>query len=61
MKITPERLIGYKHGERGLDWADCLVFVGSCAVVYGAGLIFQPAAYIIGGTMMIYLGICLER
>ena len=43
------------------DWADAAVTVGACSVVYGAWLIFQPLGPIIGGMMLLYLGIAMER
>ena len=34
-----------------------LVLVGACLTVYGVFLIYPPAAYIVAGTSLVYVGL----
>lgn len=38
------------------DWSDALVFLGAAAAVYGVSLIYIPAAWIVGGLILVGLG-----
>lgn len=46
---------------RGVDWTDGLIAIGCGVVVYGVSLIFEPAAYLVGGGMLISGGVLLGQ
>jgi hypothetical protein len=46
---------------RELDWTDGVITLGCGVVVYGVSLIFEPAAYLVGGGMLIGAGLLLGQ
>lgn len=50
-------LAGVKAALAEVELRDCFVFGGLGAVVYGVAQINQPAAWIVGGAALFWLGI----
>lgn len=38
-------------------WPDALMVAGAASISYGSGMIYPPAAWIVGGVFVILIGI----
>ncbi len=48
--------------KRIIDWTpDLLMVAGAGAVAYGAGMVYLPAGFIVGGLMLAAVGWLLAR
>lgn len=44
------------ENEIEIDFRDCIVFGGVVAVGYGTYLIYHPAAFLVVGALLIWIG-----
>jgi len=50
------------HAQAALSWLpDLLMLAGACSVSVGAGMIYAPAGYVVGGLLSLAAGVVLAR
>jgi len=50
------------HAQAALSWLpDLLMLAGACSVSVGAGMIYAPAGYVVGGLLSLVAGVVLAR